>query len=84
MSGPPYIYLFGGIYYVKHIDYVGLEETTKALIAELSDLRALAREIANTEPLDSEGMCVWCCAGLTSGDEHSEACHWLRAQRWKS
>jgi hypothetical protein len=49
--------------------------------AELSELREIVAEIACTEPTDSEGLCVWCCAGLTSGDEHSDTCHWLRARK---
>lgn len=36
--------------------------------------------IAGTEPEMSDGMCSWCLAGLTSGDEHSETCLWKRAR----
>lgn len=46
-------------------------------------LRAYAdvvESIACTEPEMSDGMCAWCLAGLTSGDEHSETCLWKRAR----
>jgi len=41
----------------------------------------LAWSIACTEPAMSDGMCAWCLAGLTSGDEHSDTCLWLRARK---
>jgi len=44
-------------------------------------LRALVESIAITEPEMSDGMCAWCLAGLTSGDEHSDTCLWLRARK---
>lgn len=50
---------------------------------ELAELRTIMREIAITEPCMSDGMCAWCLAGLTSGDEHSDTCLWWRSQKWR-
>jgi hypothetical protein len=69
------------------------ERERDALQSELSDLRALVREIGEREWEDSEyGVCVFCDETLwrrgQSPDPHPENhkpdCLWLRAQRWRS
>lgn len=67
-------------------DYERLKEQVDGaylVASELAELRAIMHEIAVTEPCMSDGMCAWCLAGLTSGDEHSDTCLWWRSQKWR-
>jgi hypothetical protein len=76
--------------------FIGLDDlahTLAALQSELSELRALATEMAESDPNDGEFRACRYCTGHrfnweqdereTTAFAHAPDCLWLRAQRWK-